>query len=679
MSGGFQLARGNPSLLVLLRTPVTAQAIVAPSSAGLINHGASERLSSPLFRIEDGKEPVFTPGLSSIHFFYPSGPAATFDLVARLLTLGPGSVFLTLGNPEVVFVHSSALDPASIRKIQDEVDVFIETWILDDDSYIKTIMPPSPTRDGEKKPLDLSHLLSLFPEDAGYLFREIESLIVRRRDGTSSYLRREYPDAQHYANTLAAALEECRTSSQCYSELWRFAGTHTFSVTQRYTCLPPLISNPCPIGGFELLGVGKALGAIRRFGNFVFGRINDASLPIRIETFLQGLPTVEVALTVGLSADDRGSIALSEEVHDLRNRAGIDNSPAVEGSDTTNDGEGHSLSVKAWLEPLVHYFSARHGFQYEDVGISLPLQSVSSANTFQWNLMSLTHEYCHVITSVLLAGVREYLWSSDFLNYRRLVEEMYIECARSGSSAGKLNAKSGMELFSKAYLYSLVWKEPKDDALRDRVQICMAENRPANEVITLVFDLFYFFRGEIEQHLTMYWSHWLHLPGVTEDANMLTRYLIRSCCAVAAHYLEEPGRACKTLSTEALLQGVCDIIQRSKVIARDDAAIILKLAKRQGTRTTVRRSMAQFLPILCVTKSLLLSGLVREKLWEGFDEDAQKNLDKWKGSLRIEYESLTAAYNPLQLICLDPPSPETDESGSLWLLTLLDASGDANV
>ena len=150
-----------------------------------------------------------------------------------------------------------------------------------------------------------------------------------------------------------------------------------------------------------------------------------------------------------------------------------------------------------------------------------------------------------------------------------------------------------------------------------------SEFRHQNEIMTLILDLSYFYQGDIERHLTLYWGHWLGLPGVRANDSRLANYLLRSCCLMAAHFLQPLGiRRSKSLAFDDLIAGILGVVTSHTLKRRYDMAFLHRLLGDRSTMQEVNNAFEALMPLVVVMTGLFVSGKCRESLWQ-YAEDGE--------------------------------------------------------
>jgi hypothetical protein len=489
MPDGILLSKKGLVFLVVVRRPTLDLAYITEDIADLDSYHGSLRMVSPLIGIEPmGKIPKLTKS-GTIHFFFTPSPEAKLRLVTQLQELSGLAVFFSHGNAEVVCLHNGQRLTEQIKEICSRVGVVEERWVLN--SHRIETHPTAEENHHTLPSPSFTDLDAVAPDGSGYIRRELRCLMLRRHDGSSLCIRSTGPPAQTYINQLLTSLEGAVDEHAKLSEMWKFAGAHTYNVDQRFSGLSPILALNCPMGGFEVLGIGKALRAIEGLGGFVFRCFHESRLWERLAILACGQENgpLELKFTgaLGLTASKyyADAIPLLRTAGKLdvpRDRLALPGQPdSVLAEDTRED-----------MMSLVTYFSAREGFQFDGVGISIPLQVISSGNTLQWSLMSLTHEYCHVISAAVLSIVKSY-WHSTPNMLPDLCYAVRNEQKEIAGEEPRLIGASPLEFVSKALLHGRVHEKPIDEVTLG--EIATSRFKREDEVMTLVFDLFYFFRG----------------------------------------------------------------------------------------------------------------------------------------------------------------------------------------
>lgn len=670
MPDGIRLSKTKFVFLVVVRQSKEDFVYITESISDVDSYRGTLRMVSPLIGIEPvGKFPKLTK-TGAVHFFFTPSPDAKLALVTQLQELTGIAIFFSHGNAEVLALHNGDKLNAQVEQVCDRVGAVQEVWNIKSNRIELPFYIPK-VNNGKRTVLpQFAELERKAPAGCGYIEREIRCLMLRRFDGARQSIRWANPPAQQYIDQLVASLEGAMDDHAKLSEMWKFAGAHTYNTDQRFSGLPPILATGCPMGGFEVLGVGKALRAIEGLGHFVFSRIRESRLWDRLALFASQRVdgSYELKFTKLLDAD--ACHYYVEQIQKLRSDGGMNRPKAELPTPTQAMGAEITGSAQEDMMTLVSYFSAREGFQFDSVGISIPLQVISSANTFQWSLMSLTHEYCHVISGAILAIVKR-AWSSKRNTLRNLCEDVRNEQRESSEGGPHIYAKTPLDFMSKALLHKRVHEKAIDDVLIGEISHSLFKRE--DEVMTLIFDLTYFFRGDVQTHLEMYWSYWLGLPGIHADRGQIVDYIIRSCCSLAANYLDDPNRALtNSLKPRDLLNALKGILADSDAFPKAAIERVVEHIDDVRNQKRFENEIRGYLPLIVSTLAFLVFKDTRQELWTGRDDNARRRLGSWRKNLRIDYDVLHSQFNPLELISLNLPKMKPDEHTTAWLLTLLD-------
>lgn len=318
MGAGIVLSKGDLAYLVVIRSPSSDCAYVSDDYTFVSSHTGRIRLLSPLIPI--AAAPKRLPRMSKkggVHFFFTPSPQAKLRLVTRLQEIGGLCVFVTHGNAEVVALHNGDASLSPVRAVAAKLGVAVETWHVEKNEIVK--VDPAPPSDRGKQPaLDFAKVNKKMPKNNGYLEREFHSLMVRRHDGRRVSLRHVGPSVQQYIDQLEASLRRAKDDHAKLSEMWKFAGAHTYNVGQRFSGLSPILSSTCPTGGFEILGVGKALRAVESLGGFVFSRVEASGVYRKLALLSLGRQTQELTLPIPKHLNESDARELADHVVALR-------------------------------------------------------------------------------------------------------------------------------------------------------------------------------------------------------------------------------------------------------------------------------------------------------------------------------------------------------------------------
>lgn len=279
-----------------------------------------------------------------------------------------------------------------------------------------------------------------------------------------------------------------------------------------------------------------------------------------------------------------------------------------------------------------------------------------------------------MIAGGIIAIVQDY-WAQKAETLPRLCNEVSLEMSRRHTPGPMLKADTVLDFVSKAFLSVRVPGKRVDEVLLS--ELTSSRFKREDEVMTLVFDLFYFFRGDIRRHLEMYWSYWLGLPGIHADRHQIVTYVVRSCCALAAHYFDSPRDAIvASIKPTDLLEGLRSVIGSSKAFTKEAVETVLGHLGNQANEKRIYQEVLDFLPLVCTTLGVLTFSDTREAMWKGRDEKARARMARCRRELLIDNDALNSAFNPLELVAMAAGGMKPNEQESSWIFTMLDILSD---
>ena len=188
------------------------------------------------------------------------------------------------------------------------------------------------------------------------------------------------------------------------------------------------------------------------------------------------------------------------------------------------------------IMPLITYFSGREGFRSHHNALSIPLESVNSCNTSEWNLITITHEISHTIIRGILPSIYPDLNDPEDLKKCWLLSDP------------KSETKNLFEEIRKYLFLGIIYTEKSFQGklqqnfwIKSEVEfrdILDKWHREVEELMAHIFD-FLFFYGEIEKtYISQIWTSWSVIPNIR---NRVREYVIRTLCALMSKNLRKGG------------------------------------------------------------------------------------------------------------------------------------------
>jgi hypothetical protein len=179
--------------------------------------------------------------------------------------------------------------------------------------------------------------------------------------------------------------------------------------------------------------------------------------------------------------------------------------------------------------PLIPYFSGRDGYKSTLNTISAPLAIISSCNSINWNLLTITHEISHTVIKVILSELYPDLNSpNDIDNALSLLRKEIVN--------NKLLSKIKQLLYFA--ICAMDYAETKNDFIPDNhqefSQLLDKWHHEVEEIMVSTFDFLYFYGKKSEQYIQGIWSSWSVIPNIS---NRVHEYVIRTICAIMSTHL----------------------------------------------------------------------------------------------------------------------------------------------
>lgn len=278
------------------------------------------------------------------------------------------------------------------------------------------------------------------------------------------------------------------------------AGLSRYS-SQTFAGTSPIIHTECHFWSNSLLGIGTTSIALRNIRAFIDKTLGKSRLPERFEKLKN----------------------VNKDIPDLSKIFPPD-------TDYLGDIKLDDTNLKP-LFPLITYFSARDGYRSTQTTISAPLAAVSSCNCPRWSLMTLTHEFSHVIMRAILVDIYPDLSNNNEIkecnslidsNEPRasLFHEIKRLCLHSAIKMEDADSFSGPNNNEKEY-------NIKDVLERKRHDI--------DETMVHVFDFLYFYGKDVDKYVPGIWASWGVIPNVS---TRVREYVVRTICAVLSRHLK---------------------------------------------------------------------------------------------------------------------------------------------
>ena len=284
-------------------------------------------------------------------------------------------------------------------------------------------------------------------------------------------------------------------------------------ISQAYAGCSPVLQTECSYTTNSLLGIGLAnqvLISIQRFAANVFYKCR----------ILQRIKFLEFVNSNGKRLYEVSSSDFFFEEDHLYNdviEERINNLPADP------------------IIPNITCFSGRDGFRATKFSLSAPLEVISGAHTFEWTLMTLTHEISHIVIEGFLG-----VFFKEPRDKNKSEHRVKLLC--NFTPVSKYEQAEQLLIFGFMLLYqenrsnlnnfSKSSEESSEDIPMNVKEVSkyIVEGSPeANETLTHIFDFLYFYRAKESLYINSVWSSWAVVPNIE---TRIPQYITRTLCAI---------------------------------------------------------------------------------------------------------------------------------------------------
>lgn len=468
----------------------------------------------------------------------------------------------------------------------------------------------------------------------GLLFQEVSTLILelfwlRSRGG------RDTPKGLREFD-LSDPLGCSRLAQQRTDRIVQINSALSYVISQGCFGAPPVLADSCLIRRHSLLGVGRAHRALVNQVREIETALNSQSIPASVYLKWHLLPPL----------------------------AGFES--AKKGFDTSTWGSQGLpdilLPSPADPQPIkLVYFSGRLGFRESEYSISAAIHTLTSGDSPEWHLSTMTHEILHGHVRDIIDPVFDRVRPDDPKKTDEFWEHIFARFRKhmlEGSKDAKLIDSARSVLLAYCCMVPTMGSltqlpnKPTEGArgttvgelvvpdlasvLRRRLE---EENHNISEIIVHVLDLFYFYDDDFESYNRAVWSSWRTVPAVLRDVRQYTlRMLLALTSSDRGDDIERFARARNQLR-ESVSQLNSDLKGDSVL-----EGVIRQLSLTVETNVTQRTAEANHplfqpfsaaLRIVDFAKNCLASGKVREAL---FREDFIRS-DTDEAGLEFEFKA----------------------------------------
>jgi len=305
------------------------------------------------------------------------------------------------------------------------------------------------------------------------------------------------------------------------------------------SCTSPILERECHLWTHSLLGIGTASIGLRNLVRFFEDTIGEVRIPQRVLALRHETDSVPNLQTLhGMS------LALSRDYLAPEETVGLDDSREPRSGRSAFGDSPDGAVAQPPLQHLVSYFSARDGYRSTERTISAPTSSIDACNDSRWSLMTLTHEVSHVVIRAILADLL-----GDLEDEKNLAHG--LDLLERHEKAGNLHDE-----LRRVLLLSLAQMEAQArgvsatevSSTRDLAELMRRWERDANETLTHVFDLCYFYNERVDKYITDIWTTWGVIPRMRPR---IREYLVRTITAAMAMQLRR-GSLGETKAMESI-------------------------------------------------------------------------------------------------------------------------------
>lgn len=530
-------------LALALMESVTRESVVSPSVA---------YRSSPIHPlIEKSKPPDLGKGIWYVNLLVPRD---AFTLLGKISQKAyPGletQTWFGIGLPSVInFARDTDAISALIEDVSAELIAF-ERWRVEDGllTEIQLLKFPAPLKDSEplkfpqlpeSAPADLQGIAGefnccfhdLFRWAALYASDEVESLKILFGEVTKLikelfwlYTKnQEVPDELRDYD-LNDALVCTKLIQQRTDRIVQINAALSYVISQGFFGTPPVLSDSCLVRRHSLLGVGRAHRALLNLVREIERTFASLSVPASIYERWAQFPAL----------------------------AGFDSSKHLDSSSWASLGlPDIVLSGPADPHPLkLVYFSGRLGFRESEYAISAAIHALTSGDSPEWHLSTMTHEILHSHVRDLFRAIFDQVedesadninefWEQIFDRFEGHMEGKCENCKLIDSARSILLSYCCMTPYMGSLTQPPVKPSQESRGLRFGEVVVPAnaldlrrrleeEDRNISEIIVHALDLHYFYSDNFEAYNRAIWSSWRTVPVVVRDVR---QYVLRMLLA----------------------------------------------------------------------------------------------------------------------------------------------------
>lgn len=402
--------------------------------------------------------------------------------------------------------------------------------------------------------------------------------------------------------------------------------------SQTFSGTSPIVETECHLRSNSLLGIGIANLALARLRRFIQMKLGSARIPERFALLASRKENVPNLSKLKITDDFWTNDHLDEVELPL-----------------------YSLSDQV---PLLSYFSARDGYRSTLITISAPLSAVSSCNTVQWSLLTITHELSHVIIRGVLAELYPDIESDEQINDAFDL----LSPTQTGRNL--------LEEIRRLLLLTIIKMDDiaagREDALPmdKEVLISLLEYwyREVEEIFVHVFDFMYFYGEEVVKYVEGIWVTWGTIPNIV---NRVREYVVRTVCTVLVRHLRR-GKDAEEFAKEEVYRCLTNLKESSGGSYIDRALVYLT----EHWEDEIKPRVLARKQLVKIARTFLFSTNIAANFRSETGVGA-KSGDKEGYNLRPYHLEQTYISNPLRFIEFFTKSKVPSSAESAWMLYVL--------
>lgn len=478
----------------------------------LTNHNEANIRVSPIFPL-DGKPPPNFNSLKESYLLF-TGP-----LFPGHLDLGfDADIYLSFGTYNIIIWCKNEDELRIVKKHSLDHKASCEVWYLDCEGILCNLEHELVESE------ELKHQPTLIEvgEELKISAREYSLLVTKSLHGAARYWKEQMVNMQKFDSGFKYVVDKQTDNLGKITSLALTNSALSQHYSQVYSGTSPITNNECYYATHSLLGVGLANQVLQRIRDFSSEAFTKFHYLKRI-SLLKRIPPKIINNESHLY-----SIALSCPFFEKEILGSEEVNQELEVYIKANDERKEALDTI----PNITYFSDKEGFRSTRFSLTAPFETISGSNTYEWTLMTLTHEISHVY----IDGVLGIFLPNPLDN----AESNFNFSLLSGKEKASSFFEQGQDLllFGLKNLYLESIDSDKSDSKNKksiRMNKKLVQNfilygsREANEILTHIFDYIYFYREDESLYIKCIWSSWAVIPNIE---TRVPEYIVRTLCAI---------------------------------------------------------------------------------------------------------------------------------------------------